>query len=185
MFCVLCFTNTGLCSATPSAPVEFVARLCLILLYSVIFVLRASPHKHRVCALLFLRLSLSQLHPFNLLRFSQNFVLSVLRHKHLVCAVLFGSRDVCCTLLLLVIYVLCSLHHQHQVCAVLFPSTPLKFTPFWFSLFYWVCFCCTCFAQQAPVYALIFPQLPSNFCFVLFSFDFVFCVQRHERLINS
>ena len=135
MFCVLCLTNTGLCSAISSAPVEFVARLCLILLYSVIFVLRALPHKHRVCALLFLRLSLSQLHAFNLLRFSQNFVLSVLRHKHRVCAVLFGSRDVCCTLLLLVIYVLCSLHHQHQVCAVLFPPTPLELTPFWFSLF--------------------------------------------------
>ena len=49
-FCFACFASqtSGLCSTIPSALVKFVARLCLILLYSVIFVLRALPHKHRV-----------------------------------------------------------------------------------------------------------------------------------------
>ena len=38
-FCFPCFASQtpGLCSAFPSAPVKFVACLCLILLYSVIF----------------------------------------------------------------------------------------------------------------------------------------------------
>ena len=57
-FCSACFASQtpASCSAIPSAPLKFVARLCLIFLYSVIFVLRALPHKHRVCAVLFLRL---------------------------------------------------------------------------------------------------------------------------------
>ena len=96
-FCFACFASqtSGLCSAIPLAPVKFVARLCLILLYSVIFVLRALPHKHRACA-------------------------------------------------------------------VLFPPAPLKFTPLCYSLFYSVCFCCACSAQQAPICAVICARLPSN-----------------------
>ena len=45
---------------------------------------------------------------------------------------------------------------------LLFPSAHVKFTPFWFSLLYSVCFCYACFAQQSPVCAVIFPRLPSN-----------------------
>ena len=56
VLCAFASQTPALCTAIPSAPVMFVARLCLILLYSVIFVLRALPHKHRVCAVLFLRL---------------------------------------------------------------------------------------------------------------------------------
>ena len=57
-FCFTCFASqtSGLGSAIPSALAKFVARLCLILFYSVIFVLRSLPRKHRVCAVLFLRL---------------------------------------------------------------------------------------------------------------------------------
>ena len=57
-FCFTCFASqtSGLCSAIPLALAKFVARLCLILFYSVIFVLRSLPRKHRVCAVLFLRL---------------------------------------------------------------------------------------------------------------------------------
>ena len=56
--CFACFASqtSGLCSAIPLAPTKFVERLCLILLYSVIFLLRALPHKLRFCAVLFLRL---------------------------------------------------------------------------------------------------------------------------------
>ena len=69
-----------------------------------------------------------------------------------------GCRQVCC----MFVFALRVLPHQHRACAVLFPSAPLKFTPFWFSLFYSVCFCYACFAQQAPVCAVIFPRLPSK-----------------------
>ena len=57
-FCFACFASQtlSLSTAIPSPPVNFVARLCCILLYSVIFVLRTLPHKHRVCAVLSLRL---------------------------------------------------------------------------------------------------------------------------------
>ena len=58
VLCAFASQTPALCTAIPSAPVMFVARLCLILLYSVIFVLRSLSHKHRVCAVLFLRLPL-------------------------------------------------------------------------------------------------------------------------------
>ena len=87
-FCFTCFASqtSGLCSAIPSALAKFVARLCLILLYSVIFCF--------------------------------------------CCNALPSAPVVCCTLLLLVIYVSCFLPHQLLACAVLFPSAPLKFTPY-------------------------------------------------------
>ena len=49
------------------------------------------------------------------------------------------------------------------LCLFAFPfSSRQVYTPFWFSLLYSVCFCYACFAQQAPVCAVIFPRLPSN-----------------------
>ena len=100
------------------------------------------------------------------------FTLCVLPHKRL-CNALPSAPVVCCTLLLLVIYVSCSLPHQHRACAVLFPSAPLKFTPFCFSFFYSVCFCYACFAQQAPVCAVIFLRLPSN----LYAYFLLYIIQ--------
>ena len=44
LFCLFCLTNTGFVRCYSSAPVKFVARSRLTLLYSVIFVLRALPH---------------------------------------------------------------------------------------------------------------------------------------------
>ena len=149
----------------------FVARLCLILLYSVIFVLRSFPHKHRVCAVLSFGSPYKVSYTL-LLRFSQNFVLRFLPQKHRVCAVLLprlpsSLLHACVYFALFGNFLLCVFcplppRPQHRACAVLFPSPPLKFTPFWFSLFYSVCFCYACFAQQAPVCAVIFPRLPSN-----------------------
>ena len=127
----------------------------LLLRFSKNFVLLVLPHKDRVsqcysfgsrkvcCMLLFILL------------YSVNFCFACLASG--LCNALTSAPVVYCTLLLLVIYVSCSLSHQHRACAVLFPSAPLKFTPFWFSLFYSVCFCYGCFAQQAPVCAVIFP----------------------------
>ena len=49
MFCVFCLTNTGFMQSYSLGSLKFVARLCCILLYSVIFFVAALPHKHRVC----------------------------------------------------------------------------------------------------------------------------------------
>ena len=60
-FCFACLKasqKSGLCSAFPSAPVESVTR------FSQNFVLRVLPYKHRVCAVLFVRLPYSLLHAF-------------------------------------------------------------------------------------------------------------------------
>ena len=94
-----------------------------------------------------------------------------------------------CTLLLLVIYVSCSLSHQHRACAVLFPSAPLKFTPFCFSFFYSVCFVRLCvLCPTSSSLCSHFSGAPLQFtrlifCFVLFSFNFAFCVLSFTNFI--
>ena len=74
------------------------------------------------------------------------------------CSAFPSAPVVCCTLFLLVIHVLCYLPHHHRVCAVLFPSAPLEFTPFCFSLFYWVFFLLLC----------VFCPTSSGLCSVFF-----------------
>ena len=103
-----------------------------------------------------------------LLRFSQNFVLRVLPHKHRLCAWVLArlpsSLLHACVYFALfsnfLLYVFCLTNIGLVQCFSL--RLPSLFTPFWFSLFYSVCFCCACFAQQSPVCAVIFPRLPSN-----------------------
>ena len=102
-----------------------------------------------------------------LLPFSQNFVLRVLPNKHRVCAVLLlrlpsSFLHACVYFALFSIFWLCVFCLTSSGLCSAFPSASLKFTPFWFSLFYSVCFCYACFAQQAPVCAVIFPRLPSK-----------------------
>ena len=119
------------------------------------------------------------------------FVFIILLYSVIFCFACFASQTlglcsafpsapvVCGTLFLLVIHVLCSLPHHHRVCAVLFP--PLEFTPFCFSLFYWVFFFCyACFAQQAQVCAVIFSRAPFEFARVFFAciIQFLFCFLR-------
>ena len=55
-FCYACFASqtSGLCSAFPSVLVKFL-RACVLFYYSVNYVLRALPRKHRVWAVLFPR----------------------------------------------------------------------------------------------------------------------------------
>ena len=48
MFWVFCLTNTGFMQSYSLGSLKFVARLCCILLYSVILFVAALPHKHRV-----------------------------------------------------------------------------------------------------------------------------------------
>ena len=137
----------------------------LLLRFCQNFVSRVLPHKHRVCCML----------AFNFALFS-NFLHCTPFSSQIscLCNALPSAPVVCCTLLLLVIYVSCSLPHQHRACAVLFPLAPLKFTPFCFPLFYSVCFCYACFAQQAQFLCSDISLAPLEFarlifCFLLFS----------------
>ena len=84
----MCFASKtpALCSAIPSAPVRNVARLCLILLHSVIFVFVLS--LTHIGFVQYFSFGSRKVSYTLLLRFSQNFVLRVLPHKHRVCAVL-------------------------------------------------------------------------------------------------
>ena len=162
-FCFACFASqtSGLCSAFPSAPVKSVTRFCYALVRTLFcvfcltntgFVQYYSLGSRKVCCMLVFILLYSVMFCFACFA-SQTSCL---------CNSLPSAPVICCTLLLLVIYVSCSLPHQHRACAVLFPSAPLKFRAFCFSLFYSACFRYARFAQQAPVCAVIFPRLPSN-----------------------
>ena len=147
--------------------ITFVALLIVfyILLYSVIFVLRAqfASQTPGLCSAIpsaLVRLLHACLY-FAL--FSIFFCFACFASQiSSLCNPLPSAPVVCYTLLLLVIYVSCSLPHQHRAYAVLFPSAALKLTPFCFSspLFYSVYFCYACFTQQAPVCAVIFPGSP-------------------------
>ena len=162
-FCFACFASQtlGLCSAISSAPVKFVARFCLIFLYSCSnfcfaclkasqtsglcsafpsapvesvtrfrknFVLRVLPYKHRVCAVLFLRLPYSLLHAFVVTNLC--FVLFTSPTSGLCSAFPFGSPQVY-TLFFFVLFsllflcVLCPTS-SGQLCSGFFPA-PLEF----------------------------------------------------------
>ena len=152
-FCFACFASqtSSLCSAFPSAPVKSVKRFCYALVRTLFcvfclantgFVQCYSLGSRKVCCV----------------------VVFILLHSVIFCFACFASQIsclcnalppasvVCCTLLLLVIYVSCSLPHQHRACAVLFPSAPLKFIPFFF----------LCFIQ----FAFVMRALPNKLRFV-------------------
>ena len=193
IFCFACFVSqtSGLGSAFSSSPVKSVTRFCYALVRNLFglfcltntgFVQCYSLGSRKVCCTLV----------FNFALFSNFCFACFASHANIgvVQCFSFGSCKVGYTLLLRFSqnFVLRVFPHKHRARAVLFPLASLKFTPFWFSSFYSVCFCYACFAQQAPLCAVIFPRFPSNlhalfFCFVLFSFKFVFCVLSLTNLI--
>ena len=160
-----------MCSAIPSAPVKFVARLRLTLLYSVIF----------VCVLCLANIGFVQCFSFGfhkvsytlLLPFSQNFVLRVLPHKHPVCAVLLPSLP--SSLLHACVYF--ALFGNFLLCLFAFPFSSRQvytllvfFALFGLLLLRVLCptisgLCCD--FSPAPLEFARF-----IFCFVLFSFKF-------------
>ena len=145
-FITYCFAyfasqTSGLCNAFPSVPFEvcalmFVILLCALRLTNIgfvqclhvgslwnfarvcFYVLRASPRKNRVCAVLFRRPLLSL----------YACVSHVLPYKHRVCAVLFSRFPfkkfvrLCFSRFVMRIF-----PHKHRVCAVPFPRPPVKF----------------------------------------------------------
>ena len=108
-----CFASKtqGLCSAFPRPSLEFV-RFCLSRI-----VLRTSPHKHRVCAVLF------PWSPWSLYAY-------VMLCYVMLCYVMLCYVMLCYVMLCYVMlcYVMRTSPHKHRVCAVLLPSVP-----------YWVC----------------------------------------------
>ena len=140
--CFACFASQtpGLCSAIPSAPIKFVARLCLILLYSAII----------FCVLCLTNIGFVQCFSFRsrkvryllLLRFRQNFVLRVLPPKHRVCAVLLPRLP--SSLLHRLVFILlysviscfaCFSSPTSGLCST-FPFGSPQVYYLWFSLFY-------------------------------------------------
>ena len=192
MFVVLCYAHfasqtSGLCSAFPSVPLRVCTLMCLVSLCVLrptsigfvqclhlgslwnfarvcFYVLRASPRKHRVCAVLFpwplLSLYACVCHvllcvlcltsigfisafpsgsPFLnvsvvLLPLSR-FVMRIFPRKHRVCAVPFPRPPVKFVSLSLSCYVMRTSPRKQQFCAVLFSRLPFKFTRL-----YWSCF---------------------------------------------
>ena len=118
-FCFACFASqtSSLCSAIPSAPVKFVAHLCLIFLYSVIFVLCALPHKHRVCAVLFPSAPLKFTPFWFSLFYSVCFCCACFAQQAPVCAVIFPRLPSNLHALLFALYYL-----DLSLCSAFFPS---------------------------------------------------------------
>ena len=101
------------------------------------YVMRTSPHKHRVCAALFPRF------PLNLVRLCLLcYVMRTSPHKHRVCAALFPRFPLNLVRLCLLCYVMRTSPHKHQVCAVLFPRLPFQLVRLCISI------CYTCFASR-------------------------------------
>ena len=183
--CFACFASQApaLCSAIPSAHVKFIARLCCILLHSVIFCFAffASQTSGLSCA--FPSAPVKSVTRFCNALVRTLFCVVCLTNTGFVQCYSLGCRKVCCTLLFhSVIFLLRALPHKHRVCAVLFPSAPLKFTPFCFTLI--VLFSFVLLRVLCPTSSGLrndFSPAPLEFarlifCFVLFSFNFVFCV---------
>ena len=155
-FCFACFASqtSGLCSAFPSVPVKSVTRLC---------------------------------------GFSQNFFLRVLPHKHrFVQCYSLGSRQVCCMLVFILLYSVifcfaCFASSPSGLCrAFLFGSPQVYTLLVFFVLFSLLLLCVLC--PTSSGLCSDFSPAPLEFarfifCFVLFSFKFVFCVLSLTNLI--
>ena len=74
---VFCLTNSGFVQCYPLSSRKICRKLLFNLFYSVILVLRALPHKHRACAVLFPRLPWSVLHACVYFALFSNFLLCV------------------------------------------------------------------------------------------------------------
>ena len=157
-FCFAFFVSqtSGLCSAFPSAPaIKSVTRFC----YAENFVLLVLPKKHRVCAVLLPRLPSSFFYMLEfILLYSAIFCFACFASptSGLCSAFRFGSAQV---YTLLVFFVLFSLL---LLCVLCLTSSGL----------------CSDFSSARFEFSARF-----IFCFVLFSFKFVFCVLSLTNLI--
>ena len=142
--CFLCFACFA--SQTPGLPCSARTSVPLGILHSCVYALRASPRKHRVCAVLF---------PWPLLSLYAG-VCHVLPHKHVVCAVLFSRFPfkkfvrLCFSRFVMRIF-----PHKHRVFAVPFPRPPVKFVRLSLS-----CYVMRTSPQQHQFRAVLFFRLP-------------------------
>ena len=140
--CFACFASQtlGLCSAIPSAPLKFVARLslCCIVLYSVIFCFACFASQTSDLGSAF---PLAPVKSVTRFCYAENFVLLVLPKKHRVCAVLLprlpSSFFTCLSLFCFIqqFFALRVLPHQHRACAVLSLWLRSSLHPFGFLCF--------------------------------------------------
>ena len=168
-FCFACFASqtSGLCSAFPSAPVKSVTRFCCALVRTLFCVLCLtntglvrcySLGSRKVCSMLVFILVYSVVFCFARFASQTPGLCSATPSapvKFVACLCLFCFIQY--TNFLLCVFCLTNIGFVQ--CFSLRP--PCVYTLL-VSLFYWVCFCYACFAQQAPVCAVIFPRLPSN-----------------------
>ena len=158
-FCFACFASqtSGLCRAFPSAPVKPVSYTLL-------------------------------------LRFSQNFVLRVLSQKHRVFVQCYslGSRQVCFMLVLILLYsVIFCFACFGSPTSGLFSAFPFGSPQVYTLLVFFVLFSLLLLCVLCPTSSGLcsdFSPAPLEFarfifCFVLFSFKFVFCVLSLTNLI--
>ena len=139
--CFACFA-----SKTPGLPCSARTSVPFGILHACVYVLRASPRKHRICAVLFPRLLLSL----------YACVCHVLPHKHRVCAVLFCRFPfkkfvrLCFSRFAMRIF-----PHKHRVCAVPFPRPLVKFVRLSLS-----CYVMRTSLQEHQFRAVLFCRLP-------------------------
>ena len=152
--CFACFASQtlGLCSAIPSAPLKFVARLslCCIVLYSVIFCFACFASQTSDLGSAFPSAPVKSVTRFCYALVRTLFCVFCLTNTGFVQCYSLASRQVCFMLVFILLYSVifcfaCLALPTSGLCSA-FPLAPLKFTPFWFSLFYSVFFCYACFA---------------------------------------
>ena len=190
--CFACFASQtpGLCSTIPSAPVQFAARLSLILLHSVIFVLRALPHKHWVCAVLFPRLPYSLLHGCVYFALFSNFLLCLFCLTNIVfvqCSP-FGSRSLLHAFVVSNIFFVLFASPTSGLCSAFPFGSPQVYTLLCFfvlfsSLLFLYVLCLTSSGFCSDFFPAPLEFARFIFCVVLFSFNFVFCVVSLTKFI--
>ena len=174
-----------MCSAIPSARVNFVARLSLIFLYSVIF----------VCALCLTNIGFVQCFSFGSLKVSYTLLFCVfcLTNTRFVQCYSLGSRQVCCMLVFIFLYSVifcfaCFASPTSGLCSAFPFGSPQVYTLLVFFVVFSLLLLCVLCPTSSGWYSDFSPALHEFarfiFCFVLFSFKFVFRVLSLTNLIS-
>ena len=119
MFACSASQTSGLCSAIPSAPIKFVARLCCILIYSVIFCFACFASQTSGLCSAFPSAPVKSVKRFCYALVRNLFCVFCLTNIGFVQCFSFGSGKVRYTLLLR--FSQCVLPHKHRFCSVLSP----------------------------------------------------------------
>ena len=178
-FCFTCFASqtSGLCSAVPSAPVKSVARLCLILFYSVIFVFACFASQTSGLCSAFPSAPVKSVTRFCYALVRTLFCVFCLTNTGFAQCYSLGSCTVFCTLvfnfaLFNNFCFTCFASQTSGLCSAV-PSAPVKSVArLCLILFYSVIFVFACFASQTSGLCSAFPSAPvksvTRFCYALY-----------------